>query len=101
MSHLTKNKIIVYLAAIFLVGGVTGAVLGWTGAKERWSQPPDGKKISYTDKRGSIWIIDSAGGAPTKVDTAFRGRANSPEWLTPRPADHRSGSGYRSRSCQR
>ena len=36
MSHLTKNKIIVYMAAIFLVGGVTGAVLGWTGAKERW-----------------------------------------------------------------
>ena len=24
MSHLTKNKIVVYLAAIFLVGGVTG-----------------------------------------------------------------------------
>ena len=45
MSHLTKNKIIVYLAAIFLVGGVTGAVLGWTGAKERWSHPPDGKMI--------------------------------------------------------
>src|SRR5437667_11989163 len=45
MSHLTKNKIIVYLAAIFLVGGVTGAVLGWTGAKERWWHPPDGKTI--------------------------------------------------------
>ena len=50
MSHLTKNKIIVYLAAIFLVGGVTGAVLGWTGAKERWSQPPDGKKICDHDR---------------------------------------------------
>ena len=45
MSHLTKNKIVVYLAAIFLVGGVTGAVLGWTGAKERWWHPPDGKTI--------------------------------------------------------
>lgn len=45
MSHFTKNKIIVYLAAIFLVGGVTGAVLGWTGAKERWSHAPDGRTI--------------------------------------------------------
>ncbi|HXT39833.1 MAG TPA: hypothetical protein VN887_07405 [Candidatus Angelobacter sp.] len=35
MSQLTKNKIIVYLAAIFLVGGITGAVLGWTGAKQK------------------------------------------------------------------
>ncbi|PYK96260.1 MAG: hypothetical protein DME19_20285 [Verrucomicrobia bacterium] len=45
MNHLTKNKIIVYLATIFLVGGITGGVLGWTRAQERWSHPPDGKTI--------------------------------------------------------
>jgi hypothetical protein len=40
MNHLTKNKIILYLAALFLVGGVTGGVLGWTGAQQRSRTPP-------------------------------------------------------------
>ena len=43
MNHLTKNKIILYLAAIFLVGGVTGGVLGWTGANRNRMEPPSPK----------------------------------------------------------
>ena len=45
MNHLTKNKIIIYLATIFVVGGITGAVLGWTGATHKILQPPSGKMI--------------------------------------------------------
>ena len=45
MNHLTKNKILVYLATIFLVGGITGGVLGWTGAQQRIMAPPSSRKI--------------------------------------------------------
>jgi len=45
MNPLTRNKIILYLAAIFLVGGITGVVVGWTGAKQRMIGPPSPKKI--------------------------------------------------------
>jgi len=45
MNHLTKNKIIFYLALIFVAGGVTGAVIGWGGANEKPPRPWDHKKI--------------------------------------------------------
>ncbi len=45
MNRLTKNKIIFYLATIFAVGGITGGVLGWTGAKQRNMAPPSPRKI--------------------------------------------------------
>jgi len=45
MNYLTRNKIILYLAAIFAVGGITGGVVGWTGAKQRLFQPPSPKTI--------------------------------------------------------
>ena len=45
MNHLTKKKIIVYLATIFVVGGITGGVLGWTGAQQRSMAPPSSRKI--------------------------------------------------------
>ena len=45
MNHLTKNKIIVYLATIFLVGAITGGVLGWTGAHQRNMAPPSSHDI--------------------------------------------------------
>jgi hypothetical protein len=45
VNHLTKNKIIVYLATIFLVGGITGGVLGWTGAHQRIMAPPSSHDI--------------------------------------------------------
>jgi Spy/CpxP family protein refolding chaperone len=45
MTQLTKNKIILYLATIFLVGGITGGVLGWTGARQRGMESPSPKKM--------------------------------------------------------
>ena len=40
MKYLTKGKIMLYLAAIFVAGGVTGAVIGWRGTKEKKWEPP-------------------------------------------------------------
>ena len=40
MKYLTKGKIILYLAAIFLAGGVTGGVIGWRETKEKKWKPP-------------------------------------------------------------
>ena len=45
MNRLTKNKIILYLATIFLVGGITGGVMGWTGAHQRIMAPPTSHDI--------------------------------------------------------
>ena len=45
MNHLTRNKIILYLALIFVAGAVTGAMIGWGGAKEKSPRPWDHNKI--------------------------------------------------------
>jgi Spy/CpxP family protein refolding chaperone len=45
MTHLTKSKIILYLAIIFVAGGVTGAVISWAGAKQRPMGPPNPKAM--------------------------------------------------------
>jgi hypothetical protein len=52
MKYLTKGKIVLYLAAIFVAGGVTGAVIGWRGTKEKKWEPPTTKGIcDYFRKR--------------------------------------------------
>ena len=52
MKYLTKGKIILYLAAIFVAGGVTGAVIGWRETKEKKWEPPTTKGIcDYFRKR--------------------------------------------------
>jgi Heavy-metal resistance len=52
MKYLTKGKIVLYLAAIFVAGGVTGAVIGWCGTKEKKWEPPTTKGIcDYFRKR--------------------------------------------------
>jgi len=52
MKYLTKGKIMLYLAAIFVAGGVTGAVIGWRGTKEKKWEPPTTKGIcDYFRKR--------------------------------------------------
>ena len=45
MKHLTQSKLVLYLALIFVAGGITGAVVGWGGAKEKSPRPWDHKKI--------------------------------------------------------
>ena len=52
MKYLTKGKIVLYLAAIFVAGGVTGAVIGWREIKEKKWEPPTTKGIcDYFRKR--------------------------------------------------
>jgi Spy/CpxP family protein refolding chaperone len=34
MNHLTRHKVALYLAVIFLAGAVSGAVVGWNSAKQ-------------------------------------------------------------------
>lgn len=62
MNHLTKNKIILYLALIFVAGGVTGAVIGWGGAKEKSPRPWDRKKMcsQLRDRMQSELDLNSA-----------------------------------------
>jgi len=45
MSHPTTNRLILYVATIFLVGGIAGGVLGWTGAKQKGMESPSPRKI--------------------------------------------------------
>jgi uncharacterized membrane protein YccC len=45
MNQLTKGKIILSLAVIFLAGGITGAVFSWGEARQKWSRPPSPKFI--------------------------------------------------------
>ena len=40
MKYLTKGKIVLYLSAIFVAGGVTGGVIGWRETKEKKWEPP-------------------------------------------------------------
>jgi len=52
MKYVTKGKIVLYLAAIFVAGGVTGAVIGWRETKEKKWEPPTTKGIcDYFRKR--------------------------------------------------
>jgi hypothetical protein len=45
MNHLTRTKVVLYLAVIFIAGSVTGAVLGWNGAQQRRMKPPSPKNF--------------------------------------------------------
>lgn len=45
MNYLTKNKIALYLAVIFMAGGITGTVIAWGSAKGKFSQPPSMDKV--------------------------------------------------------
>jgi hypothetical protein len=45
MNHLTKSKIILYLALIFVAGGITGAVISWGETKQKSSRQWDHKKM--------------------------------------------------------
>jgi hypothetical protein len=45
MKYLTKGKIVLYLAAIFVAGGVTGAVISWRENGEKKWKPPTAKGI--------------------------------------------------------
>jgi hypothetical protein len=45
MKYLTKGKIVVYLAAIFVAGGVTGGVISWRESGEKKWKPPTAKGI--------------------------------------------------------
>ena len=40
MKYLTKGKIVLYLAAIFVAGGVTGGVISWRESGEKKWKPP-------------------------------------------------------------
>ena len=52
MKYLTKGKIVLYLAAIFVAGGVTGAVIGWRETREKeWVRPTQTKMCDYFRKR--------------------------------------------------
>ena len=52
MKYLTKGKIVLYLAAIFVAGGVTGAVIGWRETrKTEWIRPTQTKMCDYFRKR--------------------------------------------------
>ena len=52
MKYLTKGKIVLYLAAIFVAGGVTGAVFGWRESREKeWVRPTQTKMCDYFRKR--------------------------------------------------
>ena len=52
MNYLTKGKIVLYLAAIFVAGGVTGAVISWRERGEnKWIRPtPKGICDSFRDR---------------------------------------------------
>ena len=52
MKYLTKGKIVLYLAAIFVAGGVTGAVISWRESGEKKWKPPTAKGIcdSFRDR---------------------------------------------------
>ena len=45
MNLLTKGKIISYLAAIFVAGGISGGVIAWKEAKQEMFKPPSSKKM--------------------------------------------------------
>jgi len=52
MKYLTKGKIILYLAAIFVAGGVTGAVIGWRETRDKeWERPTQTKMCDWFRKR--------------------------------------------------
>ena len=52
MKYLTKGKIVLYLAAIFLAGGITGAVFSWRESGQKPWKPPTPKGIcdSFRDR---------------------------------------------------
>ena len=45
MKYLTKGKIVLYLAAIFVAGGVTGAVISWRETREKKWEPPTTERM--------------------------------------------------------
>jgi Spy/CpxP family protein refolding chaperone len=45
LRELTKARIALYLAVIFLAGAISGAALGWRGARQRMSQPPSPQQM--------------------------------------------------------
>ncbi len=51
MKYLTKGKIVFYLAAIFVAGGVTGGVFSWREAREKNWKPPTSTKMCEDFRR--------------------------------------------------
>jgi len=49
MNDLTRTKLISYLAAIFLAGGVTGATVAVTATKQMTTEPPRNGRIESRD----------------------------------------------------
>jgi Spy/CpxP family protein refolding chaperone len=45
MNSLTQSKIILYLAIIFVAGGITGTVIAWGSAKRKMADPPSMEKV--------------------------------------------------------
>lgn len=43
-----------------------------------WS--PDSKRISFTDKKGGLWLLDLDKGEPRRIDTSLRGRGFEQAW---------------------
>ena len=84
MKHLTKNKIILYLAAIFLVGGVTGGVLGWTGANRNRMEPPSPKGMCDHFRHQLKSELDLTPAQLQQLDPLLEKRANGMEALRSR-----------------
>ncbi len=52
MNPLTQSKIILYLAVIFVAGGITGTVIAWGNAKRQLIQPTSMDTVcSYMESR--------------------------------------------------
>lgn len=45
MNSLSQSKIVLYLAVIFVAGGITGTVIAWGSAKRKMLQPPSMEKV--------------------------------------------------------
>ena len=79
MNHQTKNKIIVYLATIFLVGGITGGVLGWTGATHKILEPPSPKKMCEHTRDRLKSELNLTADQMRKIDPILEKRAEGME----------------------
>jgi len=79
MNHLTKNKIIIYLATIFLVGGIAGGVLGWTGATHKILEPPSPKKMCEHTRDRLKAELNLTADQMRKIDPILEKRADEME----------------------
>ena len=80
MNHLSKTKLILYLAAIFVAGGVTGATVAVKAAKQIMTEAPrtgpfEARYLKEEARQWQLAVLKRGGAVPIPTNLMEREQA--------------------------